>query len=84
MLQANAHPEGTAIAGYAAYTDFTAHQLRQALADRQAQAGATVAAGGGIVGLLEGAEYRGLLLLAEADTVVLDLEAQAGAVEVFA
>jgi hypothetical protein len=54
--QLGGEPEGAARAGHAAHADFAAHQLRQLLADGEAQAGAAVFAGGGGVGLLEGLE----------------------------
>ena len=50
--------------------DRPAHQLRQLLADRQAQAGALVASGGRAVDLAEGLEDRGLILLRDADAGV--------------
>ena len=54
--QRDLEPEGRAAAGLGVHADAAAHQVDDALADRQAQAGAAVQAGGGGVGLAEGQE----------------------------
>jgi hypothetical protein len=76
-LEGQLDPEQAARALAAVRADVAAHQQGQALADGQAQAGAAEAPGGGDVGLLEGLEQVGHLLLADADAGVLHLEAQA-------
>ena len=52
------------------------HQVDDALADGQAQAGAAVDAGGGCVGLAEGLEQACLQRVVDADAGIDDLEAQ--------
>ena len=52
------------------------HQIGQAAANGQAQAGATVAARGGTVGLLKVLKQPGLRVFGNADAAVLHLEAQ--------
>jgi hypothetical protein len=62
-------------------TGFAAHQLGQALADRQAQAGAAVAAGGEPSACSKGTNSRACCRR-DADAGVLHLEAQPQAVAV--
>ena len=55
-LRAHREPEGGAAPGGAVDADLTAHAFHQPLADRQAQAGAALAAAGALVHLGEGVE----------------------------
>ena len=75
-LQRHRHPEGRALAKAAFHAHLAAHQLGQALADRQPQAGAAVAARGGGVRLLEALEQARHLLVGEPDAGVTHLETQ--------
>ncbi len=74
--QADPEPETRAHAGRAGHADLAAHQVHQLRADRQAQAGAPMAAGGGGVCLGELVEDLAELLGGDADAGVLDLDAQ--------
>ena len=69
-------PEGRTLAGFGVDADLAAHQVDDAFADGQAQAGAAVQAGGGSIGLGEGVEQALLLGVADADAGVAHLEAQ--------
>ena len=77
-----AHPEpgredeGAAHAGLALQPDLPAHQLHEPERDRQAEAGASVLAGGGHVRLGEGLEELADLLRGHADAGVPDREAE--------
>jgi hypothetical protein len=64
--------EGGADARRAGDADLAAHELHQALADRQAEAGAAVLAGGRVVGLFEAVEQAAQLFLAQADAGIAD------------
>ena len=81
--QGGGEPEGGALSRRAAHPHLAAHQGRQALADGQPQAGATVFAGGGAVGLGKAGEQARDLLGCQADAGVVHLKAQRGAVAVF-
>ncbi|MNV97474.1 hypothetical protein D3C71_1925990 [compost metagenome] len=74
--QGHAQAQGGADARFAVQADLPAHQLGQPFADRQAQAGAAVAAGGVAVGLVERFEQALLLFGADADAGVGDAQAQ--------
>ncbi|KAG1260887.1 hypothetical protein G6F65_014979 [Rhizopus arrhizus] len=74
--QRNLEPERGALAGRGLHADAALHQVDDALADGQAQAGTPVDAGGGGVGLAEGLEQPRLQHLVDADAGVDDLEAQ--------
>ncbi|EXI84557.1 MAG: hypothetical protein AW11_03795 [Candidatus Accumulibacter regalis] len=71
-------PEDAALAGFADDAGLTAHQRCQAFADGQPETGATVFAGGRLVRLREGLEEAFLLLGADADSLIFDLQAHAG------
>ena len=68
-------PESAADARFALDTDFRTHGLHQALGDRQSEAGASVFAREGRIGLLECGEQAPLIRFADADACVTDLEA---------
>ena len=68
--------ERGAFAGIALDPDLAAHQFGQAFADRQAQAGAAVVAGGGGIHLLEGLEQPVLPVQRDADAGVAHREMQ--------
>ena len=72
----NGEMERGALAGIALDPDLAAHQLGQALADGQAQAGAAVMAGGGGIHLLERFEQAVLLVQRDADAGVAHGEMQ--------
>ncbi|WP_249931324.1 hypothetical protein [Ramlibacter sp. 2FC] len=76
LLQAQREPEGGALARGAFDPDAAAHQLRQALGNREPQARAPVAARGRAVGLLERMEQAGDLLRRQADAGVAHGAAQ--------
>jgi hypothetical protein len=61
--------------GAAVHADLAAHQPNQTLADGQPEAGAAIAAGHGVVGLLEGIEQPGLGHGIDADARVTHLKA---------
>ena len=71
--------------GLALDLQFTAQCARDFAADGKAQAGATVFAAGGAVGLLEGFKDDALLVFRDADAAVVDGNGQhlAGLVQVF-
>lgn len=77
FAQREVEPEGAALAGFAAHPDLTAHQRDQAAADGQAQAGATVFAGGRAFGLREALEDAPERLGTHADPGVAHRDAQA-------
>ena len=74
--QPRGEPERAAHARLAAHAHLAAHQLRQLLADGQAEAGAAMFARGGGVGLLERLEQAVDFQLREADAAVAHFEAQ--------
>ncbi len=74
--------EGRTLSGLARDGDRAAHQLHQALADRQSQAAAAEAACRGGFGLRERHEQAGERFRRHADAVVLDDKAQDGRVAV--
>ena len=76
LQQRDLEPEGGAVAGLGFDADAPAHEVDDALGDRQAQAGAAVEAGGGGVGLAEGLEQARLRTGGDADAGVADFEAQ--------
>ena len=73
--QPEREPEGAALAGFAAETDFAAHQFNQALAQGQTGASATVLAGHRDISLAETPEQHALNLWWNADAGVADFEA---------
>jgi hypothetical protein len=79
-----ADAEHGALAGPAADLDRSVHALGELLADRQAQAGAAVLARNRRVGLDERLVDMGDLVFAHADSRILDLEQQVGALFVAA
>ncbi len=76
LAQARGKPEGRTPAQLGLDPDLAAHQLGQALGDRQPESGAAIAARGRAVGLAEALEQASALLFAQADAGVLDREMQ--------
>ncbi|OFA07223.1 hypothetical protein DUGA2_05550 [Duganella sp. HH101] len=76
QLHGDAETEAAADARFAVDADHAAHLAHQLLRDRQPQSGAAVQARGAGVGLGEGLEQAGLLLVADPQAAVLDDEAQ--------
>jgi hypothetical protein len=76
LAQPGRKPEGTALARHAVRTDLAAHELGQLARDGQTQTGASVFAGGGVVGLLEGIEQALHHIGLDADAGVRYLKAQ--------
>ena len=83
LAQSEGKPEGAARFGLAFHPDFSAHQLRQPLADRQAQTRAAVLAGHRAVRLLESGEQPLLIQGGYADAGVLYFAAQQHAMRAF-
>ena len=75
-LQVKREPEGRALSLNALDTNFTTHQLNELLADRQAQAGAAIFAGGRAIRLGKFAEQVGLLICTDANAGILNLKSQ--------
>ncbi len=75
LAQTGGDPERAALSGHAVDAGLAAHQVRQALVDRQAETGAAVAPRGRTVRLFEGLEDPGLLVGGYADAAVLHFEA---------
>ena len=80
--QRQLEPEGAAFALAAFHANVAAHQLHQALANDQAQPGATKAAADAGIGLREGGKQLGQRLRGHANARVADLKAQPGAVRI--
>ena len=76
LQQRDFEPERRALAGHRGQADAALHQVDDALADRQPEAGAAVQAGGGGVGLGEGAEQPFLPVAVDADAGVAYFETQ--------
>ncbi len=76
LVEADGEPEDRATRGRVVDADGAAHQFHQLLRDRQAEAGAAVAARGRIVGLREGLEQARPRFARDADAGVVHLEAQ--------
>ena len=76
LQQRDLEPEGGTLAGAGLQADLAVHQVDDALADDQPQAGAAIQPGGGCVGLGEGVEQPLLLRGVDADAGVAYLEAQ--------
>ena len=74
MAEPCGEPEGRTRAGRRLQPDSPTHQLDQTLADRQAEPGAAVFAGGAGIDLDEGLEQCGLAVRLNADAAVLDPE----------
>ena len=75
-LERHGHPKRRALAKLAVHAHFAVHQLGQALANRQPQACAAIAARGGSVRLLKALEQTALLLVGHTDTGVAHLKTQ--------
>ena len=78
-FQFDIEPEAAALADLALHPQLAAHQLDQALADHQAQAGTTETPGGRGLGLGEAVEDTGQLLGADADAGIAHRHAQGDA-----
>src|SRR4051812_38963310 len=70
----HANLERRATANLARYRDSAAHQAAQLAAQDQAEAGAAVFGGGGIIGLAEVLEQVGEITLRNADAGIVDLD----------
>ena len=70
----DAEVDAGAPTGFAFEQDATAHELDEALADDESEAGAAIASGDRVVGLGEGLEQSVALVLGEADAGVGDRE----------
>ena len=77
-------PEGGAFAAFTFDGDGAAHLFDQALTDHQAEAGAAVFAGGGVVGLAKGVEQALLLVWVKSNPCVSDTDTQHGVLQGFA
>ena len=77
LAEGDLDPEGAALAGLADDPHCAAHHFGEAAGNGQPQASTAVLAGGGDIGLGEGLEETSLLVLAEADAAVADLQADA-------
>ena len=80
FFETGCEPECGAGVGMAIETDFSIHQLDEALGNGKAEAAAAVFPCGGTVGLSERLEEQVAGLLTNADAGVLDREAQGGVV----
>jgi hypothetical protein len=81
--QAHSYPEPTAATLVADHADFAAHQVGDALGNHQSETRSAVLAGHRLVGLRKGMEQAGLLRRADADSLIVDLDAQQHAEAVF-
>ncbi len=75
LLHLSGEPKSGTFARFAAETDFTLHEGHQLHGDGKAQAGAAVLAGRGTIGLAKGLKEVPLDLERNADSAVLNLEA---------